>query len=275
MALLPTVTDRYLRLIGALPTGPNLRSSPEGIATVLELATAPLRHVARCSTTTRVDAHSAAQPPAGLEPLLRGLPLRHRLLRAKQHVFRAGEPCHALYLIHSGVFKTSVATADGREKITGFRMRGDVLGLDSLGVPSYACDAVALDVGEVWELPVEQLRRDVPDFEGRLTAALAGEIRRDWAWMLALSTLGAEQRVAAFLLDLAARLESLGFSSRQLLLRMTRADLGNFLSLQLETVVRALSRLQACRLIAIEGREIRIDDPHGLRQLLEPERRAA
>ena len=53
-----------------------------------------------------------------------------------------------------------------------------------------------------------------------------------------------------------------------MMLRMTRADLGNFLALQLETVVRALSRLQSLGLIAIERREIRIDDPVGLRALL-------
>jgi CRP/FNR family transcriptional regulator len=208
--------------------------------------------------------------PVGLEALLRGLPLRRRMVRAKQHVFRAGQPRHALYLVHSGVFKTSVAAEDGREKITGFRMRGDLLGLDALDMPVHACDAVALDVGEVWELPVEQLRREVPDFEARLTAALAGEIRRDWSWMLAVSTLTAEQRVVAFLLDLAARLQSLGFSPRQMLLRMTRSDVGNFLALQLETVVRALSKLQAAGLIAIDGREIRIEDAAGLRALLGP-----
>ncbi|MGH8030510.1 MAG: cyclic nucleotide-binding domain-containing protein [Arenimonas sp.] len=205
-----------------------------------------------------------------LEAMLRGLPLRRRLLKPRQHVFRAGQPRHALYLVHSGVFKTSVASEDGRERITGFRLRGDLLGLDSLDMPTHACDAVALDVGEVWELPVEQLRRAIPDFEARLTAALAGEIRRDWAWMLAVSTLNAEQRVVAFLLDLADRLAALGFSPSRMLLRMTRADLGNFLSLQLETVVRALSHLQATGLIVIDGREIRIEDDRGLRALLAP-----
>jgi CRP/FNR family transcriptional regulator len=215
-------------------------------------------------------AATAPRAPVGFESLLAGLPLRKRLVKAKQHLFRAGQPRHALYLVHSGVFKTSVATEDGRERITGFRLRGDLLGLDSLDMPTYACDAVALDVGEVWELPVEQLRREVPDFEAKLTAALAGEIRRDWAWMLAVSTLSAEQRVVAFLLDLASRLSALGFSPRQMLLRMTRSDVGNFLSLQLETVVRALSRLQSAGLIAIDGKEIRIEDAEGLRTMLAP-----
>jgi CRP/FNR family transcriptional regulator len=205
---------------------------------------------------------------AGLEALVQGLPLQRRRVRAKQYVFRAGQPRHALHLIHAGIFKTSVLSEDGREKITGFRLRGDLLGLDALDMPTYACDAIALDVGEVWELPYAYLCETVPAFQEHLTAALAGEIRRDWGWMLALGTLAAEQRVAAFLLDLTARLGRLGFSARCMTLRMTRADVGNFLSLQLETVVRALSHLQLLGLIQIERREIRIADLVGLRAVV-------
>ena len=218
-----------------------------------------------------VDVSSAAVGKAsatGLEALVQGLPLQRRSLRAKQYVFRAGQPRQSLFLIHAGSFKTSVLSEDGREKVTGFHLRGDLLGIDALDMSTYACDAIALDVGEVWELPYAQLRESLPDFHERLTATLASEIRRDWGWMLAVGTLSAEQRVVAFLLDLAARLEALGFSARRMMLRMTRADLGNFLALQLETVVRALSRLQSLGLITIERREIRIDDRAGLRAML-------
>ena len=224
------------------------------------------------TTTITVDTCTAAIPlrPAagGLEALLQGLPLRRRKVRAKEHLFRAGQPRHALYFVNAGFFKTSVVSEDGREKVTGFRMRGDLLGIDALDLPVHACDAVALDVGEVWELPVAQLSERIPDFQARLTAALASEIRRDWGWMLAVGTLSAEQRVVAFVLDLATRLQAMGYSARNLLLRMTRAELGNFLALQLETVTRALSHLQARGLIDVEGRQIRIQDPAGLRAML-------
>lgn len=210
--------------------------------------------------------HSRAS--ADMERLLRGLPLPRRCLRAKQYLFRAGQRRQSLFLIHAGFFKTCVLSEDGREKITGFRLRGDLLGLDSLDRATYACDAIALDVSEVRELPCRQLRDSLPDFQDRLMAVLASEIRREWGWMLALGTLSAEQRVIAFLLDLAARLAGLGFSSRCLVLRMTRADLGNFLALQLETVTRSLSHLQRLGLIEVARREIRLVDPSGLGGLL-------
>ncbi|MFD0737881.1 helix-turn-helix domain-containing protein [Lysobacter koreensis] len=204
----------------------------------------------------------------GLATLVAGLPLQRRCMRARQYLFRAGERRQSLFLIHAGCFKTCVISPDGREKVTGFRLRGDLLGIDALDMPHYACNAISLDVGEVWELPVAQLRDSLPDFQQRLTAVLASEIRRDWGWMLAIGTLSAEQRVITFLLDLSARLEALGFSARCLTLRMTRADLGNFLALQLETVTRALSHLQALGMIGVERRQIRIEDPSGLRAML-------
>jgi CRP/FNR family transcriptional regulator len=213
-----------------------------------------------------------ASTPRDLEAMLKHLPLQRRKVNAKQYVFRAGQPRQSLFLVHAGFFKTCLISEDGREKITGFRMRGDLLGLDSLDMPVYTCDAIALDVGEVWELPYASLSESLPEFHQRLTSILAGEIRRDWSWMLALATLSAEQRVATFLLDLAGRLETLGFSARRLTLRMTRAEIGNFLSLKLETVTRALSSLQAQGLIGVDGRDIRIEDTAGMRTALATQR---
>lgn len=195
-------------------------------------------------------------------------PFQRRTVRAKQYVFHAGQPKQSLFLVHAGVFKTCLVAEDGREKITSFRLRGDILGLDAVDLPAYGCDAIALDTGEVWELPYASLHGNLSEFQTWITSILAGEIRRDWNWMLTLGTLNADQRVASFLLDLAARLDTLGFSSRRLTLRMTRAEIGNFLALTLETVTRALSRLQARGLIGVAGRDIWIEDSAGMRACL-------
>ncbi len=208
-----------------------------------------------------------------LEAIGRTLQLRRRQVEAKQVLFHTGQPAHCLFLVHAGSFKTSVVSPDGREKITGFRMRGDLLGLEALGSTHYGGDATALDHCEVWELPFAQIDAgsdELPRLREQLTAALAREVRRDWHWMLSVGTLNAEQRVVAFLIDLAERQRQLGYSARRLMLRMTRADLGNFLALQLETVTRSLSRLQANGLIGVAGREVTIERPDALQWLLTP-----
>ena len=217
-----------------------------------------------------------AQPDAlageEVEQRLLRLGLPRKLVHRKDTLFRPGQSKSALYLVRSGFYKTSLLSEDGREKITGFRMRGDLLGLDSIGMAHHACEAVALDVGEVIELPYASLSARLPGFQAWLAAAMAREIRRDWEWMLATSTLGAEQRVIAFLLDLADRQRALGYSGDQVVLQMTRAEIGNFLALQLETVTRALSHLDAVGLIAVDRREIRILDTGALRAMIAGER---
>ncbi|MEI7037411.1 helix-turn-helix domain-containing protein [Fulvimonas yonginensis] len=205
-----------------------------------------------------------------IEQLKRHVPVLRRKLVAGQHAYRAGQPFHAIFLVHAGFLKASELSEDGRERVTGFRMRGDLVGVESIGLAGYSCDVVALDGSEIWELPYPPVLLaclQMPELQMRLTAALAEEIRSDRAWMLALGTLSADQRVAAFLLDMAERHMRLGFSPRHFLLRMGRADIASFLALKHETVTRALSRLDRLQCIAVQRREIRVLDPDGLRRM--------
>lgn len=225
--------------------------------------TAVVTPLAERRAALRLAAHAAPSTPA-----LARLP--HRRVRRKHMLFRAGQPATTLYLVHAGSFRTSVLDAQGRERVTGFALKGDVLGTEALDGMHYACDAMALDVGDVIELA----RADVLDpLRGLLpfvAAAMADALRRDWEWMLALHTHDAEQRVARFLLDHARRLSSLGFSDSRIVLRMTRADIGSFLDLASESVVRALTRLESAGLVQVSCRDIGIVDAAGLRRLLVP-----
>lgn len=203
--------------------------------------------------------------------VLQTVSVSRRRILAGQHVYRAGQPFHSLHFLNAGFVKSTIASADGREKVTGFHMRGELLGLESLGMAAHACDAIALDDGEVWEVQYGDLLAAcarTPALQRGLAAALAAEIRVERSWMLAFGTLGAEQRVAALLLDLGARLHALGFSATHFLLRMTRAEIGSFLGLQLETVTRAMTQLDERGLIDVQRREIRILAPQGLRELI-------
>ena len=203
-----------------------------------------------------------------LDELRKHVNVTQRKLSAGQHLYRAGQPFTAVYLVQAGFLKTSLVAEDGREQVTGFRMRGDMLGMESIGTATHTCDAIALDACVVWELPYPAMLQAVarmPELQAQFTAALAAEIRSDRNWMLALGTLTAEQRVAAFLLDVADRHQALGFSARHFVLRMSRADIGSFLALKHETVTRALTRLSAQGCIQVQLREVKILDADALR----------
>jgi CRP/FNR family transcriptional regulator len=213
---------------------------------------------------------ASPRPAAGEQPLeldmeelQRHMVVTRRIVRAGQYLYRNGQPFHALYLVHAGFLKTCELSEDGREQVTGFRMRGDMMGVESIGLAVHTCDAVALEDSQIWELPYPPVLNaclHIPELQVRLSTALAEEIRRDRSWMLAIGTLPAEQRVAAFLLDLASRLARLGFSARHFILRMGRADIASFLALKHETVSRALSHLEQLGYISVLRREVKLLD---------------
>ena len=205
-----------------------------------------------------------------IEELRRHVPVRRCKHAAGQYLYHAGQPFQAIHLVHAGSYKTCELADDGREQVTGFRMRGDLVGVESIGLQAYSCDVVALEDSEAWELPYPAVLRaclQLPGLQARLTTALAAEIRSDRSWMLMLGTLAAERRVAAFLLDVAARYARLGYSAKHFILRMSRIDMASFLALKHETVSRALSHLHDLDFIDVQRREVRVLDVGGLRAL--------
>lgn len=220
-----------------------------------------------------VEAESPVMvPELEVELLRHHMQIGRRRLRARQYLYRGGQPFHGLYLVQAGFLKTSNLAEGGREQVTGFRMRGDLLGVESIGLAHHVGDAVALDDTEVWELPyppVLDACRHVPALQAQLATAMAEEIRRSRGWMLTIGTLPAEPRVAAFLLDVSARLARLGLGDQRFVLRMTRMDIASFLALKHETVSRALSHLERLQLIEVSHREVALLDADGLRGFID------
>jgi CRP/FNR family transcriptional regulator len=173
--------------------------------------------------------------------------------------------------VKSGAFKTVGVSRHGDEKITGFHLAGELLGLDAISSGRYAYGAVALEDSEVCAMPfaaLERLALTVPALQHQLFRALSGDISRDQGLMLLLGSMSAEQRLAAFLLSLSRRYQHLGFAAQRYTLRMTREEIGNYLGLTLETVSRLFSRFQREGLICAQQREIELRDPARLREIV-------
>jgi len=83
--------------------------------------------------------------------------------------------------------------------------------------------------------------------------------------MLLLGTMRAEERLAAFLLNLSQRFTARGYSASEFNLRMTREEIGSYLGLKLETVSRAFSKFQEDGLISVHQKNIRIRDVAALK----------
>jgi CRP/FNR family transcriptional regulator len=213
--------------------------------------------------------------PAGLDE--RELARLDELVGARQKVrsgtplFRQGQPFSCLYAIRSGFFKTCVTSEDGRGQVTGFQMAGELLGLDGVGNDRHDCDSVALEDAQVCMLPfarLSELSREIPALQQHLHRMMSREIVRERGVMLLLGSMRSDERLAAFLLNLAQRLQARGFSGSELVLRMTREEIGSYLGLQLETVSRTFTRLAEDGLLEVRQRRVRILDAGALRELL-------
>jgi CRP/FNR family transcriptional regulator len=97
---------------------------------------------------------------------------------------------------------------------------------------------------------------------------MSREIVRDQGVMMLLGTMRAEERLAAFLINLSQRFVARGYSPSEFHLRMTREEIGSYLGLKLETVSRIFSKFQEQGLIAVQQKHIRILDTDGLKKLL-------
>jgi CRP/FNR family transcriptional regulator len=186
-------------------------------------------------------------------------------------LFRTDEPFTALYAVRTGFFKTCVTADDGRDQVTGFHMAGEIIGLDGIVNDRHTCEALALEDAEVCVMPFDrigELSREVSALQHHFHRIMSREIVRENGVMLLLGTMRAEERVAAFLLNLVQRLHARGFSGSELVLRMTREEIGNYLGLTLETVSRTFSKFVDEGLVEVKQRHVRILEPEKLRVLL-------
>jgi CRP/FNR family transcriptional regulator len=187
------------------------------------------------------------------------------------NLFRNGDKFNALFAIRTGFFKTRISAEDGRDQVTGFQMAGEIIGLDGIVSDHHTCDAVALEDAEVCVMPfdrIEELSREITSLQRHVHKIMSREIVRENGVMLLLGSMRAEERLAAFLLNLVQRLHARGFSQSELVLRMTREEIGSYLGLKLETVSRTFSKFVDDGIVEVKQRHVRILNPDGLKLIV-------
>lgn len=189
-----------------------------------------------------------------------------RKVKANDRIYLCGESFKKLYLINAGLFKIVNLTSDGREQPAGLYFKGDWLGFDGIPTGQYGCSAIALDCGEVWSINYDHLLQESikePKLMRVVFAAMSGQLAHNRDAMLSMGTLAADARVCDFLLQWAHSLAERGLRTDQFNVYLTRADIGHYLGLRLESVSRALSKLARCGIIQFNEkgrREISIPD---------------
>lgn len=182
-------------------------------------------------------------------------------------LFREGDPFNAIAAVRAGMVKTCVTDTHGREKVLGFYLPGEIIGLSAIHSERYPCNAVALGTVMLcrFSFPrMAMLASRMPGLQQQLFRLLSADIGK--AQLLA-GDFSADERMAAFLLSLSRRYAQRGYSAQRFHLAMPRTDIANYLGLAPETVSRVLRRLQAEGILQVDRRDFEILDMPALQQL--------
>lgn len=188
-------------------------------------------------------------------------------IRSGEDLYRVGDPFRALFAIRTGFFKSTVVLNDGQQRVTGFHIAGDIIGMDGIGTERRSCNAVAIEDSDICDIPFPRLAEassDAGNFQRQIHGIMYREMARYQELIMLLRGTCAEERLAAFLLDLSRRYAARGRSPYSLYLPLTREEIGSFLGLALETVSRVFSKFKEAGLISAQWKTIRILDVQGL-----------
>lgn len=195
---------------------------------------------------------------------------RKKPIQKGELIFKSGDELKSLFAIRSGTVKSYTITEQGEEQITGFHLAGDVVGFDGISADSHQSFAQALETSMVCEIPfatLDALSATMPKLRQQIMRLMSSEIMNDQDMILLLSKKSAEERLAAFISNLATRFGSRGFSPKEFRLTMTRTDIGNYLGLTVETISRILGRFQKSEFIGVNGKYITIKNFDELKAL--------
>ncbi|ROZ75445.1 fumarate/nitrate reduction transcriptional regulator Fnr [Ramlibacter sp. WS9] len=198
---------------------------------------------------------------------LDGMMFARRKVAAGQPLYSQGDKFQSIYAVRMGTFKSSLTLADGREQVSGFHMAGELMGLDGIASGAHASSAIALEDTEICAIPyahLNELATQSTNLQMVVARLMSREIVREHSLMMLLGSMNAEERLAAFLLNLSRRLKARGYSPSEFHLRMSRAEIGSYLGMKLETVSRTFSAFQQQGLLEVDKRHIRILDLDGL-----------
>ena len=195
---------------------------------------------------------------------------RGRPFQRDENIYRAGTEFRSVYAVRSGAVKTFAVNDQGVEQVTGFYLPGEIFGMDGIAHTHHISSAIALETSSVCEIPfnrLEELSLSLPNLQRHFFQLMSREIINDQRLVALIGKNSADERLATLLLSISSRNAQRSLSGLRFRLPMSRADIGNYLGLTVETVSRIFGRFQKQRLLKVDKKEIEILDLEGLQEL--------
>lgn len=195
---------------------------------------------------------------------------RGKPLHKGDHLYRQEDEFRSIYAVRSGSIKAYSVTESGQESVSGFYFPGEILGMDGIGRNRHASSARAMETSSLCEIPFKNLgllSQEIPSLQQHCFQLMSKEIVEDRQLMALLSKSSAEERLATFILTISARKARHRYSESDFRLPMSRADMGNYLGLTIETISRVLGKFQKMGMLSVDNKKITIKDHSGLQSV--------
>ncbi|MCL4136902.1 UNVERIFIED_CONTAM: hypothetical protein GTU68_003741 [Idotea baltica] len=184
-----------------------------------------------------------------------------KALHSGDIVYDQGEKFNKIYAIKSGSLKSVFLDEAGNERITGFHLPGELVGLDGIYSEQYASTAIALETVVMCEFDfsaLSDLCLEIKSLQKQVFRLLSRDIHESQNEQSKHIDLTAEQKLANFLNNLSARYQARNFSAIQFPLTMPRQDIANHLGMAPETISRLLKRFKEKGIVEIEKNTIHL-----------------
>jgi CRP/FNR family transcriptional regulator len=183
-----------------------------------------------------------------------------------------GEAARSVYLVRSGLIKTSVVSPGGQELTLRVHKSGEIFGELCLSAGERRDQAVSLEKSEVVEIPVDlligRLRQD-PQAALDFASAACGRLGQAYERLRSLSVEPSMGRLTRTLLDLASNLGEPTPQGIQITHHITQEELARLISARREVVSGLLNQLRNTGLISYTRRGLIVVNREALQGLLD------
>lgn len=177
-------------------------------------------------------------------------------IRKGEFLFRAGEHPSDYYQIEVGCLKMSIVNPSGNEFILGIYEQGESVGEPALlGRFPYTASTNAIEHSRVWKLPGQsffQMIEENFDVHLKIDHVLCERYKYTSMVLAEISNHPPEHRVYSLLSYFKSKVNRSG----KITIRYTRQQLADMVGLRVETVIRAVKKMENDGLLQIHGHKI-------------------
>lgn len=192
-----------------------------------------------------------------------------KIIKRGEIIFNEGDMLNGVFCVKDGICKLSKLSANGKDQIVKLVIKGDLLGQRSLVSDERSnLQAVALNDMEVCYIPKAEIINDLkknPAFTYDVLKDMALDLREADDIIVNMAQKTVRKRMAEVLTNIQSN-----FGTNQdgtLSVILSREDFASLVGTATESAIRVLSQFKKEGLISTVGKQIKIEDPSGLKRV--------